>query len=173
MPIRVSHLRQATSLEHSDLNSLVQVIFHRDMYEEDGVDLETSDVEVRDGEVLTILLYDLMKQQGYTDKQLYPMLTFFNKELVEVSKSFVHGAGQHLPMVSLQTFDNRFAGLAGYGGMAPLKYYDMGESKPVTGKLPPPLVSGLIVIPELIGRARKCVANLARLHSEAADSPKS
>ena len=162
MPIVVSHLRQATSLEHSDLNSLVQVIFHHD-----------AEVDVRDGEVLTILLYDLMKQQGYSDKQLYPMLAFFNKELVEVSKSFMHEKGQRLPMVSLQTFDNRFVGLAGYGGMHPLKFYDMGESKPVTEKLPPPLVSGLIVIPELLVRARRCVSNLARSQSEAADSPKS
>lgn len=161
MPIRVAHLSQVVELSTADIHGLVQVIFHRDLAE------DPEDLHVRDGEVLTVLLFDLMKQQGYEDNQLYPMLHFFNKELVEVSKSFMHGKMKHVPMVSLQTFDNRFAGLAGYGGMHPKKFYDMSEKKPVTGKLPKPLLSSLIVIPELIGRAQRCVAALARSQSEA------
>lgn len=165
MPIEAALLYKTISTDTHDIHGLVQVVFHRDMHE------DPEDVQVRDGEVLTILLFDLMKQQGYTAEQLYPMLSYFNKELCDISKSFMHDKFRHIPMVALQTFDNRFAGIAGYGRGTPTKFYDMAEKRPVTEKLPSPLVSGLVVIPELILRARRCVSNLARSHSEAANSP--
>lgn len=167
MPIRAALLYKAISTEAHDVCGLVQVVFHRDMY------TDPAGAQIRDGEVLTVLLFDLMKQQGYAAEQLYPMLSFFNKELCDISKSFMHDKFQHIPMVALQTFDNRFAGIAGYGKGMPTKFYDMVEKKPVTERLPSPLISGLVVIPELILRARRCVSNLARLQSEAAEPPKS
>jgi len=167
MPIKAALLYRAMSTDAPDVNALVQVIFHRDMHE------DPDDVQVRDGEVLTILLFDLMKQQGYTAEQLYPMLIFFNKELCDISKSFMHDKFHQLPMVAMQTFDNRFAGIAGYGKGMPTKFYDMLEKRAVTEKLPSPLVSGLVVIPELILRARRCVSNLARQQTAAAEPPTS
>ena len=162
MPLPLDPLLKTISLTGSEIGGLVQIMFGRSLDKEPAL---------RDREVLTVLLFDLMKQQGYTAEQLYPMLRFFGKELCEVSTSFMQDKAQRMPMVSLQTFDNRYVGLAGYGGMHPAKFYDMGESKPVTGKLPPPLVSGLVVIPELLGRARRCVATLSHRQIEAASSP--
>lgn len=166
MPIRAALLYRTISSEAPDIHGLVQVVLHRDMH------ADPEDVQVHDSEVLTILLFDLMKQQGYTAEQLYPMLSFFNKELCDISTSFMRDEFRHIPMVALQTFDNRFAGIAGYGKGMPTKFYDMAEKKPVK-KLPSPLVSGLVVIPELILRARRCVANLAHQQSEVAEPPKS
>lgn len=108
------------------------------------------------GEVLAVIVYDMLKQLGYQTEHACSILKRFNIELYALGKTY-EGADfkKPLKMTTLQLLDNQFALLSD----KPNAIFNFTTLAQVE-RIPLPVLSVAIVLPKLYQRALMSLSSL-------------
>jgi len=149
-------IRAATRLEDSDIRYILKACLRRTVPKG----------PLTSGETLVMLVYDLLKQLGFTTEDLTSILLHCGDRLLEIGKGYeMLRKGDKVEPVTLQILDNAWVMFSGnekaYG------FRQMESAK----RLPVPVLSLGIVLPRLYQRALSVVSPPAGRPPEGAATP--
>lgn len=119
------------------------------------------------GEFLALLVYDLLRQSGFDQEPASAILAHYAEAFKKLGR--IYGAsqpGDSVPTVLLQIMDNRYVSWSNQTEEDDGALYDFKDLEPVK-QIRTPVLSLVVVLPELWTRA---VAGLARLSGPSSEA---
>ena len=143
-------VKTVTHLEDSDIKYVLGVCLRRPI----------PDNLVSSGELLTLLVYDLLKQLGFTSERLASIFMHCGDRLMKIGKSYeIVKKGDKVPMVALQIEDNTLVMFSDETEVYDFRKMELVEQTAV------PVLSLGIVLPVLYQRALSTALSTVDRHS--------
>lgn len=150
MFLGMDEIRTLTGLEEPDIRFLCSFVVCR------------PETAIRKRDLLPLLVFDILKKMGYTDRHCTTIVHHFRGQLLHAGMEYDEAkVGDKFVMKTLNVLDNRYATIS----TEPKNVFDFKKSERVQ-QLPMPTVSLALALPKLFGRALEAVPALPCPRSE-------
>jgi len=150
-----SLIEQCTRLSERDIQYVMRVCLGR-----------TAKGPLTAGEALAVLIYDLLKQMGFSTEDLTSLLIHLRERVLELGKAYETARpGDKVPITTLQILDNQWVCLSG-----DKEVYDFRKMASVP-RIPAPVLSLAVALPALYRRALEAARPLPGRPPAAAARP--
>lgn len=161
--MKLSHLVVMTQMQEGEARNATRVIFGSDIVND----------EIPDDQLLTILIFDLLKAMLFEQTPILGGLMYFKETLVNISTKTMEAlkTGAPIPMTFMHMVDNTYMTFVGpKEWVLDSKMYNIIKAE-ASERAPKPLLWTALVLPELLGRAVRSGSNLAGASRTAAAAP--